>query len=431
MATVVVNFTNIIRDLGSSAAIIQREEVTEELKRSVLGLNFIFGSLICICIIIFSHTISIFFNELRLVPILIIIAFTFPINSITSIHLALLERESKFQKIGLVEIVSSLVSLFTAIILCISGFGVYSLVVQVVLYSILSAFGFVVSSQWKSAISFNFFAVKELLSFTSGLVAFNFINYFSRNADQIIIGRFSNASTLGQYSLSYRLMLFPVQNITFVLTRSLYPILSRLQNDKNAAFNSYMQVVKAISILTPPLMLGLSSVSVEFVRFFFGPKWDMVPGLIFWLAPVAIMQSFVSTTGSVFMANGKTNVLVSISIYNAILQVGAFIIGGFFGVFWLVKLYFIANVLMFFPNMYLAVKMLHGSFVKFLSVIIIPICCALIMYIIVLFSKIHFLSGVGEVVNLVASILLGVVVYSLLIVLVERKWVMSSLKFKR
>lgn len=62
-----------------------------------------------------------------------------------------------------------------------------------------------------------------------------------------------------------------------------------------------------------------------------------------WLAPVAILQAFVSTTGSVFMSKGKTNVLLAISVYNAFLQIGAFIIGGFYDISILIKFYLIAN----------------------------------------------------------------------------------------
>lgn len=91
----------------------------------------------------------------------------------------------------------------------------------------------------------------------------------------------------------------------------------------------------------------------------------MVSDLLIWLAPVSIMQSMVSTTGSVFMSRAKTNILFYISIYNAILQISAFIIGGFYDIETLVKLYLLANILMFFPNLYLAVHTLNGNFLFF------------------------------------------------------------------
>lgn len=123
-------------------------------------------------------------------------------------------------------------------------------------------------------------------------------------------------------------MLFPIQNITFVLTRSLYPILSRLQDNPKDSFKTYLHSLKAIAIIIPPLMAGIALVSKDFI-YVFGEKWLPVASILLWLAPVAVMQSFVSTTGSVFMSKGKTNILLIISIYNAFLQIGAFIIGGF------------------------------------------------------------------------------------------------------
>lgn len=88
----------------------------------------------------------------------------------------------------------------------------------------------------------------------------------------MIIGRNFSAVVLGHYSLAYRLMLFPIQNITFVLTRSLYPVLSRLQDNPKEAFYIYMQSIKAIAIIIPPLMAGLALVSNDFIHLF-GEKW--------------------------------------------------------------------------------------------------------------------------------------------------------------
>ncbi|HGW3008912.1 TPA: oligosaccharide flippase family protein, partial [Escherichia coli] len=171
---------------------------------------------------------------------------------------------------------------------------------------------------------------------------------------------------LGYYSLAYRIMLFPIQNITFVLTRSLYPILSRLQNDKKSSFDIYLNTLKTISIIIPPMMFGLAVVSKDFITVVFGEQWSPVSSILIWLAPTAILQSLISTTGSVFMSQGKTDLLLKISIYNAILQISSFFIGGFFSLSIMVKLYLGANILMFFPNMFLAISLLKGSFLTLL-----------------------------------------------------------------
>ncbi|CAM3713167.1 MOP flippase family protein [Rahnella victoriana] len=433
MALVVVNFTNILRDMGSSAAIIQREVVTEDLKKSVFTLNVVLGIVLFILVFFFSDYIAQFYDEPQLANILKIIAITFPINSATAIHLALLERESVFFKIAKVEVFSSLASLCIAVSLSIYGAGVYSLVVQTLVYSIFSAVGFSLCSSWRSSFLFSLKEIKSIFSFTTNLIAFNCINFASRNTDQIIIGKVFSSSVLGQYSLAYRLMLFPVQNITFVLTRSLYPLLSRLQNNKEEAFKVYLQSLRAISIITPPLMIGLAFISKDFVSLFFGSKWDLVSGILVWLAPVAIMQSMVSTTGSVFMSAGQTKILLLISIYNAILQVGAFTIGGFYSIEVLVKLYMVSNILMFIPNMYLAVKLLSGSFFIFLITLSKPVFCSLIMLGVLFFSSTYILQGVSaSFLKIILEVIIGGLVYCFMIAVCERDFVIEKLsRFRR
>ncbi|KQN43717.1 MOP flippase family protein [Rouxiella silvae] len=431
MALVVVNFANILRDLGSSAAIIQKEHVSEQLKNSVFYLNALFGFLLFALVFVFSSSIAEFFKEPDLALILKCIAISFPINSMTSVHLALLERDSKFNKIAFVEVLSSVTSLLIAIYLSTQGAGVYSLVAQTLLYSFLSALGFWIFSSWFPGKHFSFNDISSIFKFTSNLIGFNFINYFSRNCDQIIIGKFFSSSILGQYSLAYRIMLFPIQNITFVLTRSLYPLLSRLQDSKAEAFKIYMSTIKLIAVIIPPLMLGLSSVSHDFVLFFFGEKWSSVAAILILLAPTAILQAMVSTTGSVFMSQGKTNVLLMISIFNAVLQIGSFIIGSFFDIHTLIKLYLVANIFMFIPNMFLAIKMLNGSFYYFVKSIYKPIFCAILMYVMVqlLSAKIGVL-GLSLISKLIVEILFGALMYVILLSIVEWSFVSKKVMAK-
>lgn len=432
MTLIVVNLANIFRDLGSSAAIIQRENLTDSLKCSVFYLNLALGLFLFILGISFSGVVSSFFNEPEISWMIKFISIAFPINSITAIHLALLERESKFNKTAKVEIFSSLISLGVAVFFATHGAGVYSLVIQTLLYSIISAIGFWMGSGWMPSTKFRLHDIKSIFSFSSNLVAFNFINYFSRNADQIIAGRFFNATILGQYSLAYRIMLFPIQNITFVLTRSLYPILSRMQHNYTESADIYLKTLKTIAIIIPPLMMGLAVVSYDFVIVVFGPQWTPIVDMIIWLAPIAIMQSMVSTTGSVFMSHGKTNTLLYISIYNAILQIASFVVGGIYSIDVLIKLYLIANIFMFIPNMALAMKILRGGFFDVLCTIIRPLLAAVFMSVFVIYFKRTFLGAeFNPFFSLTICVLLGIVSYSVVLILIEWKYITGMIRSKK
>ncbi|MCV7759082.1 MOP flippase family protein [Pluralibacter gergoviae] len=429
MALVVVNFANIIRDLGASSAIIQKKNISQELISSVFFMNVIFGILLFLCVFLASPYIAYFFKENKLVSVLILIALSFPVNSVTSIHLSLLERESKFNTIAKIEILSSLSALIVAIFISYYGGGVYSLVCQTLVYSILSAIGFSLSSRWLPSLFFSLKEIQSIFSFTSNLISFNFVNYFSRNSDQIIIGRTFSPAILGQYSLAYRIMLFPIQNITFVLTRSLYPLLSRSQDEKKESLSLYLHVIKTIILIIPPLMLGLSSLSKEFVLLVFGEKWIPISQLITVLAPIAILQSLVSTTGAVFMSQGKTNLLFRISIFNAILQIGSFIVGSFYNIDILIKLYLIANIIIFVPNMLLAIRILGGRWKDLLLIIYKPLIASIIMYFVILFCKsIVYLEIPTLTFRLVCYIFWGLFIYVSCLCILERKSIFSILR---
>ncbi|VGF88755.1 MOP flippase family protein [Klebsiella pneumoniae] len=432
MALVVVNFVNILRDLGSSAAIIQRDSVSEELKCSVFYLNLFFGCILLVLFVALAPFISVFFKEPELVFIIILLSLCFPINSSTAIHLSLLERESKFNLTAKVEIISSILALLIATIFVVNGGGIYSIVSQTITYSLFSAIGFWFISGWTPKFIFSITEVKSILRFSSNLIGFNIINYFSRNSDQIIIGKFFNATLLGYYSLAYRIMLFPIQNITFVLTRSLYPILSRLQNDKKSSFDIYLNTLKTISIIIPPMMFGLAVVSKDFITVVFGEQWSPVSSILIWLAPTAILQSLISTTGSVFMSQGKTDLLLKISIYNAILQISSFFIGGFFSLSIMVKLYLGANILMFFPNMFLAISLLKGSFLTLLTSFTKSLFLAIIMaFFVYLLSLIPFFSEVTIFCSLILKITIGIVLYLFLLFLFERRFILSKINLRK
>ena len=120
MALVVINFS-LIRDLGTSAAIIQHNELKDSTTNAIFGLNITMGTVIAIVIALFSPLIATAFKEPRLTDILLLLSISFPIASSGSTHLALLERNSKFMIVSLIELSAGILALIAAIILGLYG----------------------------------------------------------------------------------------------------------------------------------------------------------------------------------------------------------------------------------------------------------------------------------------------------------------------
>lgn len=424
MAYVVINFSLLIRDLGTSAAIVQHRDLKNSTINAIFGLNITMGTLIAIVIAILSPLIANLFKEPRLVEVLLLLSVSFPIASSGSTHLALLERNSKFMTVSLIELSAGIISLIVAIVLAYMGAGVYSLVISNLLTAIISTAFLWIKSDWRPKINkiFNKEELKLIFSFSSHLTFFNFINYLSRNADSMLIGRYMNASILGSYSLAYRIMLFPLQNLTFIASRSLFPIMSRQQDNAAEVKKLFLKSVDVITFLVFPLMVGLITLREPFFHIAFGPEWGLSAAIILWLAPTGIVQSLTSSTGAVLMSKGRSGVLLILGVLGSILMLTAFIIGVQFDIITLTMLYFIASLINFIPAMSITMKLLGGNIFEVISRLIGPAICSGIMYAALYWLLYH--SNIGIVVDSVFSLvcvsLFGAGVYLLASILFLR-----------
>lgn len=283
MALVIINLGMLLRDLGTSSAIIRQKELTNDLINTVFWVNVLMGCIFAILVILASPVISEIYKQPRLTEVLISMSIVFPLSSSASAYLALLQRESKFKVISFIEIFSSTVSVILALITAKMGFGVYSLVIQAVSLNLISAIQFWVCSKWHPSFSkiIVYHELKKIFGFSANVSLFNIINYFARNADSFIIGRYMSIVVLGSYNLAYKIMLFPLQSLTFVATRSLYPVLSHHQDDNDKIASIYLNCTFVVLFLSAPLMSGIAVLSVPFVNWVFGPQWHITANIGF------------------------------------------------------------------------------------------------------------------------------------------------------
>ncbi|HBX8302004.1 TPA: lipopolysaccharide biosynthesis protein, partial [Klebsiella pneumoniae] len=411
MALVVTNFATLVRDLGTSAAIIQKENIENKTINAIFWLNILMGCSVAIVIIMLSPFIAYIFHTKQLLFVLLLLAVSFPLSSSSSAHLALLERNSFFKSIAYIEMTSSGIAVFFAIITAYLGWGVYSLVVQTLLMSSISTVQLWLRSGWRpeKTLRIDWKEIRGLLGFSGNLTLFNFINYFSRNTDTFVIGRYMSASVLGAYSLSYRLMLFPIQNLTFVVNRALFPVISRFQDDNIKLKESYLNTVYYILLLVLPLMTGLIVLNEPFIRLVFGPQWDITAKVLIWLAPTGIIQAVLSTSGTVFMAKARTDILMKLGIVGALLQISAFCIGVHFSIITFAMFYFIANVLNFFPVMLCVMHCLNSSLVDLFKKITPLIICAGVLYGVLIFilNNVPYYRYIDDFIKLISISFIG------------------------
>ena len=411
MAGVVTALAGMLREMGTGTAIIQKKTLTDRAISTIFWLNIFMGCAIGIALWLSSSYISIFFKQPQLKGVLIALATLFPITSATTVHQALIERRSEFKTLAIMDVLTQFIGLSLAIIAALKGAGVYSFVIPSVSTAIISSVWLWSKSGWHPQWIWCWEEFKELIGFTGNLTAFNFINYFCRNADSIIIGKVMGAVLLGSYSMAYKLMLFPVQNLTWVVNRVMLPALSRMQDDKNEARKLYFKSLNLILTITAPLMVGLWVLREPFVHFVFGVKWNVVIDLLAWLAPVGLLQSALSTTGTVFTAYGRTDLLLRLGLFSTFIFVIGFWIGAQFSLIVFTAIYFVNNLINTLVIGWFVLQILEVDFNEFLEVLKPPLISAAIMGIIIFEFKLFFTFSTRDLTHLIIGTFFGIGIY--------------------
>jgi PST family polysaccharide transporter len=339
------NFALLLRDLGTASAIIQRDVLDEQTTLTAHWSNCFIGFGLAAILLAVSTPLEIAFKAPGLAPLVQLSALSFPFLSGSTIHQALLERASKFATVARIEITALLTGFTVAVVAAFLGAGAYSLVLQTLTVAVVSAVQFWIASDLKTKWGWSGEHAKGLWRFSGSLFGFNLVNYFSRNADAMIIGRMLGPASLGPYSLAYRIMLFPLQNLTFVATRALFPVMSRHQHSPQELGALHLRMLSVISFFTAPMMAGLFVLREPFVAVALGDTWHTVAALILWLSPIGFIQSLISAGGVVFTALGRTDLLFRLGVFSSVLHVSAFVAGVRWGLTGVAAAYLIATLI--------------------------------------------------------------------------------------
>ena len=411
MAMVIIGFVEIFKDLGATAAIIQKKELSEALLSSIFWVNVGFGILAAAFLFLGAPLGGLFYRESGVVDILRILSLSFFISSLSILHQALLQRSLAFQALAAVEISAVVCGAAVGISLAWSGAGVWSFVFQVLTTVSVSTILLWLSSSWRPHWIFHWTEVKSIRSFGLNLAGFNIVNYFSRNADYLLIGRYLGAQNLGYYTLAYRILLFPLQNISAVIGKVMYPVLSTLQDDNRRFVPAYLKITSAIAFFAFPLMAGIFVLADPFVFTFFGDKWRAVIPLIMIFAPVGLIQSIGTTVGSIYQAKGRTDWMFKWGAGSGAVTVLAFIIGMRWGINGVATAYAIASFVLIYPSLTIPFRLIGLKFSKLMGFLTRAFLASVLMSVGLHVFRIAQPFALSSVVELTLSLALGAIVY--------------------
>ncbi|WP_269933560.1 lipopolysaccharide biosynthesis protein [Aminobacter sp. HY435] len=322
----IVAFVGLFQNLGLQQAVIQRPDIGQGQLNQVFWISALAG-LVCTAVVAaLSPAVAAFYGDPRMTGIALAAAAPLLFGSLAALPLALMNRHLRFGQLAVNDVLTGLAGLAAAIAAAYAGLGYWSLVIGPAAGAVVTLLAAWIATRWMPGRP-DIRVDRDILTFGANLTGFNLVNFFSRNLDNILIGKFSGAIELGYYDRAYKLLLFPLQNINQPLSRLMVPLLSRIQDDKARFRALYLRTNWLLALVTVPGIAALSMAAEPVVSLLFGERWVAVAPIFAWLGIAGLMQPVSSTTGWVFICQGKTGTMFRWGIYSALTTVLSFVVG--------------------------------------------------------------------------------------------------------
>jgi len=344
LALVYTGFVTLVANLGMGPALIQRRTIDDGHICAAFWGTAGVSLILFLFSIVAAPAVADFFHQPQLVAIVRVTAIALLLSPLNSILYSLLSRKMAFRTLAMVDVSAIVASQAVALFLVLAGGGVWALVIAQIMNPIVRLPLLLRLNRWLPSPRFDRQRFIELLAFSSNVVGFNFVNYFARNLDKVIIGKLLGSAALGFYDISYQIMLKPLQNISQTISAPLFPALSSIQNDKAQTSEIYRRVVVYIALITFPIMTGIALVAGDFVPLLLGDQWAPAIPIIQILCVVGAIQSVGSTVGDIYLSQGRSDIMLKWILGATPIIVAAFYLGTAWGIVGVAACYAAVNV---------------------------------------------------------------------------------------
>ncbi len=419
-----ITFFILIGDSGLGAIIIRKPK---KLSDNIISTIFTFQQIFMFIISILLFIVTIFLEPQLKKPETIwlfrISIISFFLLSFRIVQVQLLERNLLFGKIALLEIGEVLAFQGTAVSLAFSGFGVWAMVLGLLVKNIVMLIIILFISEWKIKYKFYFRLLKPILPFGLSFQGSHFLNFIKDSTVPIWISSVLGIKSLGYLTWANSLAIYPIL-LSNLLSRILFPFFSRIQNDKEKFKNSLEIVTRVNLLIIMAIATILFSLAKPITIILYTEKWLPALNLLYLLILVNFLLGSVLPFINAFNAIGKAVYTLKLAI--------AWIAG-----FWLFSLilvprynitgYGIAVLLTYLIN----IKCMHDAKkefgIKILKNILPPLISFILTVSIISFIM-HYIT-VNNLVILFVFLILTLIIYLLISYVLNGKQYISDFKF--
>lgn len=346
MVGAIVGAATILQDFGLSRAAVQAPVVTVGQRDNLFWINLGCGALAAIAVLVAAPMVAALYDEPVLADITRWLAVTFLLGGLAAQFRASLMRDLRFTAIAVIDVAAPTLGLLVAVWVALADGSYRALVAQQVVAAVVVCAGSVLVARWLPGPPRRREPVRSFVSYGVHQLGAQLLTYVSMNADAVVVGARFGAASAGLYDRAFRMMMLPVRQLQFPVTRVAMPVLSRLQDDA-ATFGRFVVRGQAIllNLLAPVMLLGAATAG-PVVEIALGARWLELAPLFAVLAVGGVFQAASFTSGWVFMATGTMRSQFRFALWSRPLVVAAVVAGSLWGVVGVAAAYGIASALL-------------------------------------------------------------------------------------
>lgn len=358
MINIVIAFSNIFLDFGVSSGIIHKQEVNREQLSSLYWLSILIGSTFTIFLYLGSSQIAFFYNEPALTLLVQLIAPLFFIQSIGLQYQVILKKNLRFKTLSLIRFWAFLCSFVITIVLAVFHVGVLALVLGRLSKSILENALFLKLGResFLPLFRIRFANISYFLWFGGFQLGERFLNFFNRQMDVILIGKFLGSEALGIYDVLKKILSRPFQMLSAISNGVSFPILSKVQDDERKLAGYYLKHLKYVCCLNFSTYAFFFCNASLILFTLLGPDWMNHTQLFVLMSAYFLIYSSGNPVGSLLLARGLPNLGFYWNFLTAGLILVLLLLGLTYGLQGIAIALLLGQVLLVFPNYALLVN---------------------------------------------------------------------------
>jgi O-antigen/teichoic acid export membrane protein len=337
MALLFSSLVLMLSDVSMGAALVQRKEITEADRSTVFWTSAVIGLFLTVLGVALSGPLADFFGQHEVQPLFAVVSIGFLLTALQTTQHSIMQREMRFKLINLRVSAGVVVGGVTGVVAGVLGAGPWALVLQQVSTAAAGTLFLWSCAKWRPHFVYSRRSLRDLGGYGVNLLGSQALQYGKNYGDNLLVGRFLGSAALGAYAVAYNLMFLPLGRVIVPIQETVFPALSRWQDDVPRLGGVWLRLLRMVSALLAPAMVGLVVVAPEFVSVVLGEKWRSATPVLQILAIVALAQCLSQLGVRVLGALDRTRLVFRFAILDTSLSIAAFAVGlrwGIVGVAW-------------------------------------------------------------------------------------------------